>query len=354
MFSIGVDAHKTVHVAVAIDDAGRTVAEWSGDNTVVSWGRFVSWLKSLEGEFLLGVEGANSYGYGLTRSVLAAGIPVYEVNSRLTALERRHARKRGKSDQLDASAVAQTVRREGAALPAVVHDEEAAMLELLCEEREDLVGECTRTRNRLHAALLRVDPEYKRELPCLTSKAALERLQSYSHSAAATGLRLEQEATVRRLARRLAGLVAEVAELTRRVETLAGERYQPLQEISGISKLTAGTLAGILGTHSPFRSDAQLAAYAGVSPLPASSAGNGKHRLSRAGNRRLNAIIYRIAIVQLRHESAGRRYVAGRLATGHGKRDAIRALKRYIVRAIWRQWLRCITPLTPQTSSACL
>jgi transposase len=73
-----------------------------------------------------------------------------------------------------------------------------------------------------------------------------------------------------------------------------------------------------------FRSDAQLAAYAGVAPLEASSAGRVRHRLDRDGNRRLNAILHRMAVAQARSSPAARAYLA--------RREAIRALKRFLVR----------------------
>jgi hypothetical protein len=66
----------------------------------------------------------------------------------------------------------------------------------------------------------------------------------------------------------------------------------------GVSLLTAGAPAGILGPGRRFATDARLAAYTGGAPLEASSAGRGRHRLNRGGHRRLNAILYRIAVTQ--------------------------------------------------------
>lgn len=347
MITIGVDAHKTLHVGVALDDMGRKVSDWTGGNTVAEWARFGEWLSGLGPERQVGIEGASSYGYGLSRTLLAAGERVYEVNSRLTARERRHAVRRGKSDELDAMAVGQAVLREGERLPSVIHSEGPAILAHLSAERESLVGEATRVRNQLHAVLLMVDPEYKTGEPTLRSRPAIERLEAYEEPAGATRLVGEYVRSVRRYAVRLSALMEEISALGKQIEDLAREKYERLTEISGVSYLTAGTLAGILGTHAGFKSDAHLASFAGVAPLPASSAGNGKHRLSRAGNRRLNAIIYRIAIAQMRHPGEGRAYIDAKMKKAHSKRDAIRALKRYIARAIWRKWQLCQGPTTP-------
>ncbi|MFQ5880739.1 MAG: transposase [Dehalococcoidia bacterium] len=79
----------------------------------------------------------------------------------------------------------------------------------------------------------------------------------------------------------------------------------------GVNLPSAGTLAGILGPGRRFASDAQLAAYAGVAPLETSSAGLMRHRLNRGGNRRLKAILYRIALTQARHSPEAKAYPPG-------------------------------------------
>jgi len=240
------------------------------------------------------------------------------------------------------------IRDRADALPRVVCNDDARILSHLSEERETLVHEATRVRNRLHAVLLELDPEYKQWASLLSSQglSALEALPSDPEDDA---LRQALRASVRRHAAHLTMLMRDINELAKEIETRA-QPYAALTEITGVAPLTAGTLAGIIGSHAPFANDAQLAAYAGVAPLEASSAGNGRHRLNRGGNRRLNAIIYRIAIAQLRHPGQGRAFLDKKLCQGHTKKEAIRSLKRYIVRAIWRHWRRC----PPQTSFACL
>ncbi len=166
-------------------------------------------------------------------------------------------------------------------------------------------------------------------------------------------LQQERAGAVRRLAQRLQLVVEQAEVLARRIEGLAAPRFTPLTGICGISLLTAGALAGILGPGLRFSSDAQIAAYAGVAPLEASSAERVRHRLDRGGNRRLNAILYRIAITQARCSPEARVYLARRVAQGKTKREALRALKRFIVRAIWRRWRECVVnPATPASRAA--
>ncbi len=121
-------------------------------------------------------------------------------------------------------------------------------------------------------------------------------------------------------------------------------RFAALTQICGVSRRTAGALAGILGPGRRFATDAHLAAYAGVAPLEASSAERVRHRLSRGGNRRLNAILYRIVLTQSRHAPAAQAYLARRVSEGKTRREAVRARKRFVVRALWRRWQECLAP----------
>ena len=122
-----------------------------------------------------------------------------------------------------------------------------------------------------------------------------------------------------------------------------------LTEILGVARLTAGVLAGILGTRR-FGAEDQFAAYGGVSPLETSSAGRVRHRLNRGGNRRLNRVLYLIALTQWKHGGAGRTYIERRMEQGKSWVEGVRALKRYIARAVWRLWLRAAA-LTSAVSS---
>ena len=217
------------------------------------------------------------------------------------------------------------------------------MLDLLVTEREDIVGEATRLRNQLHQLLLQLDPAYRRRIPSLTATNGVKAAAAYATDDPRS-LPQERAGAVRRLAQRLHLAQEQAQALARRIAQLAAARFARLTAICGVSLLTARALAGVLGPGRRFTSDAQLAAYAGVAPLEASSAGRARHRLNRGGNRRLNAILYRIAITQARCSPAARAYLARRLSEGKTKREALRALKRFIVRAIWRRWQACDAP----------
>ena len=339
MITIGVDAHKGVHVALALDDAGQELGEWRGPNNVAGWHGIAQWAASLGSPRQWGIEGAWGYGRNLAQHLVASGEAVYEVNARWTAAGRRAARKPGKTDRLDARAVALLVRQE-TTLPQVHPEDDTTILDLLTSEREATLAEATRLRNQIHALLTQTDPDYRKHLPTLKSRAALAVLEAYDLSVD-NPLQVQRAAAVRRLAARLRLALLQAEELSDQIKDLAARRFSPLTRVCGINLITAGTLAGILGPGLRFASDAQLAAYAGVAPLEASSAGLVRHRLNRGGNRRLNAVFYRIVLTQAHHSPQARTYIERRVTEGKSRREAHRALRRFVARAIWRLWQEC-------------
>jgi transposase len=341
MLTLGIDAHKRVHAAVALDAAGREVGRRQVPNSAAGWRDLLAWAAALGEARRWGVEGAWGYGRGLAQHLVAAGETVYEVSPRWTAEGRKRARRPGKSDALDALAVARLVLGEAATLPAVGAEDETAVLDLLTTERDAAVAEATRLRNQLHALLLQLDPEYRARVPALDTQAGLAAVEAYT-TASPGALDQERAAAVRRLAQRLRLAVDQAAELARQIGARVQTGFVALTRLCGVSLLTAGALAGILGPGRRFRTEAQLAAYAGVAPLEASPAGRVRHRLNRGGNRRLNALLYRIAITQATHSAQARAYLARREAGGKSRREALRALKRHLVRRVWRLWQECL------------
>jgi len=287
------------------------------------------------------MSGVGQRGGGLAQRLVEAGETVYDVNPRWTALRRRGARRRGKSDRLDAHAVAHFVRQEAPQLPRVLPDDPTVILDLLTRERASIRPDAVRLRNQIHALLMQLDPQYKEHLPDLRSKGGLNALMAY-RAPRPGPLQEARAASVRRLAERLSLALEQAADLGRQIKTRTVEvGFTPLTRICGVNLLTAGTLAGILGPGQRFASDAALAAYAGVAPLEASSAGVVRHRLNRGGNRQLNAVLHMISVTQMRSWPPARAYVDRRVSEGRTQREARRALKRYLIQAIWQAWRSC-------------
>lgn len=341
MITIGVDAHKRVHVALAVDEAGQELGNWRGPNNAAGWENLAQWAASWGAARQWGIEGAWGYGRNLAQHLVAAGETVYEVSPRWTAMKRRSARKPGKTDKLDARAVALLVRQEAGTLPRVNPEDDTAVLDILTSEREGAVAEATRLQNQIHALLMQADPDYGAYLPTLKSRGALDVLESYTAPGGGP-VQAERAAAVRRLAQRLRLALSQAEDLARQIKEVAARRFSPLTNLCGINLITAGALAGILGPGRRFANDAQLAAYAGVAPLEASSAGLVRHRLNRGGNRRLNALLYRIVLTQAHYSPAAKAYIDRRVSEGKTRREAHRALRRFVIRAIWRVWQECL------------
>jgi transposase len=340
MLTIGVDAHKHLHVAVAVAADGHEVGCWQGPNDPAGWQALASWAADLAAVRQWGIEGSGGYGRGLAQLLVSQAERVCEVNPRWVAERRSRLRRSAKTDHTDALAIAQLVQREGDQLPPVAALDPSSLLQVLTHERTSLVAEATALRNQLHAALLQLDPDYHRQLPPLTARRTIVGLSAYQPSADTPDAWV-RASQVRRLAERLLLVLTQTAIVTAELERRAKVVATPLHTICGVGWLTAGMLAGYLGPGQRFSSDAALANYAGVAPLAASSAGQVRHRLNRGGQRQLNAVIHRIALTQLRWSAEAQAYVARREREGKTRREAIRALKRYIVRRIWQCWRQC-------------
>src|SRR3954452_19235649 len=100
MLTIGVDAHKRTHMAVALDVAGRAVGRWRGPDSVAGWHQLAAWAAAPGRAARWGIAGAWNYGRGVAQCLVEMGTVVYAVNARWTAAGRRRARTRGKSDRL--------------------------------------------------------------------------------------------------------------------------------------------------------------------------------------------------------------------------------------------------------------
>jgi len=344
--TIGVDAHKRVHAAVAIDAAGREQDRWRGPNTSAGWQALQAWASALAPVQGWGIEGSGQSGRGLAQTLVRAGATVVEVTPRLTATMRRGSRPQGKSDRLDALAVARVVQQEADALPIVQIEDPTTILAVHVAARERDLAEAPRLRTQLHQHQHQLRAVDAPPWPDLTDPTAVATLVTYQ-APGADAVDQARATAVRHLAQRLERVLRQVAETARAIETLARPQLAPLEAICGVAALTAGLLAATLGGRA-FAGDAKLAMDAGVAPLEASSSAHVRHRLNRGGNRSLNAIVHRIALTQQRGHPPAQRSLARKRAEGKTRSEALRCLKRYIVRAVFQAWEQCaLAPPVP-------
>jgi Transposase and inactivated derivatives len=329
MTAIGVDTHKATLAACAIDDLGRAIGEETFTNDPAGHAVFIAWARTIASEVTIGVEGSSSFGAPLARAVQGAGLCVREVPPHLSRFERRRTRRPGKSDPGDALAIARVTAREPN-LPPIRLPDRTSEIRLLLEAREDLIGETTRARNRLHAHLRVLLPGYGGKVANLVAAR---------HRTMVRGL-LRGNATVqgelaRSLLARLLRYERECGALTRRIEALV--EGHPLLALPGAGPITVARLVAEAGDMRRFRTPDAFAALAGVAPIPASSGQVQRMRLNRGGNRQLNRAMHVIAVTQSRFHPPAKAYVTRRIeADGKTWREAIRALKRQLVRPVFR------------------
>ncbi len=343
MVVIGVDPHKASHTAVAVDPAGRVVGERrvaardAGNVALLEWGR------QFGTERLWAVEDCRHVSLRLEQLLLARGERVVRVPPKLMGASRREQRSYGKSDPIDATAVARAALREPD-LPVAVMDDETRELKLLVDRREDLVAERVREINRVQWLLHDLDPALNTSNKRLVSRRGFETISDHVDQ---LGQDLVAVQICRDLLDRIERLSNQIATYQRRIETLVQNRWSSLLSLDGCGALTAAKLVAEIGPISRFSTEAKLAMHAGVAPLPASSGATDRHRLNRQGNRQLNVAIHRIALAQAKKlDSPGRAYRTRKLAEGKTKREATRCLKRNITRAIYRTLTEPNAPAT--------
>lgn len=334
MITIGIDPHKRTHTAVAVSGVGQLLLEITIDADEAGQEKLLAWAHSLGAgeEVRFALEDCRHVNGRLERFLLTAGVPVLRVPPKLMAGARQSARTRGKSDAIDALAIARAALREEGKLHPASHDPKARELKLLVDHREGLVRERTVLASRLRWHLHDLEPGLE---PTARSLGRAATRRGLSQRLA----RREQSAQVR-ICR---DLLARIGDHTRRERQLAAEigelarDYAPeLLEVPGVARLTAGKLIGEIAGAGRFKTDAALAHFAGCAPIPASSGNTQRRRFDRHGNRQLNAAFYRIALTQARVHPGARAYLARKRAEGKSSAEALRCLKRLLVRVVWR------------------
>ena len=333
---LGADVHKKSHTIVAVDPTGHELGQLTVPATAPGHAQALDWARALCGteERVWGIEDCRTMSAGLEADLAAAGERTVRVPAKLTARVRASARTRGKSDPIDALAIARAVLREPG-LPGPAHDAAAEELGLLTARREDLVAERTRAENRLREHLHVLDPSREPAKASLDRAVVQDRLRGWLRDL--EGVRAD---IARNMLEDISRLTAEIKALHRRIGVLARASAPVLLAIPGCGELSAAKLMGECGDVTRFRGEGCFASLAGTAPIPVSSGStSGRVRLNRGGNRQVNAAIHRIAITQIRIPGPGQDYYRRRLAEGKSRRDALRCLKRHITRAVYRALL---------------
>jgi len=330
MVIIGADTHKRTHTLVAVDANGRSLGERTVAATPAGHLELLRWAERFA-ERSWALEDCRNLSRRLEADLLRAGQRVVRVPPKLMAGVRVGGREPGKSDPIDALAVARAALREPE-LPMAQLDGPEREVRILVDHREDLVAERTRTQNRLRWHLHELMPGSEPASRPLNRAVVLDDLQRRLATESGIIARLAVE-----LLGRVRELTAAINRLEREIATLVRPLAPSLLELTGCGPLTAAKLVGETAGASRFRSRAAYARHNGTAPVPVWSGNVTRHRLSRGGNRQLNAGLHRIAVTQLQRSGPGQLYLAHRRAAGDTKTEAIRALRRRISDEVYRR-----------------
>lgn len=347
---VGVDPHRRRFTATIIDERGAMVATEHFDNDIAGYVEATAWVADHGSADRWGVENAASLGRHLAEFLVDDGVDVRDVPPHRTA-RRGRGRHEGKSDIIDSHRIAQEAQPNPQlacafkrATPAVI-DPVREQMALWHNARRSL----TRVRVQLLGEidmLIHELPERLR-VPITGHKTVRAKITAFNKTdwdvtteAPATALRIELLASRIELLQRV---LAEDAAATAALTELVDESQSTLTDLVGIAPRAAAEILVETGDIRRF-TEAGFARYTGTAPVPASS-GEGpnqpvRHRLSRGGNRKLNAAIHRMAMIQLRYEPRARALFDQAQARGHTRREAMRILKRHLAAVIYRTMLR--------------
>ena len=327
---VGVDTHKHVHVAVALDLLGGRRGELTISADSSGYAALAAWAEQI-GKAVFGIEGTGSYGAGLASFLRRQGYRIIEVNRG----DRRGRRTNGKSDTLDAEAAARAVLSGQASAIPKTADGVCEMIRQVKIARDTAVKARSAAIITLKTLIVNAPGELREVLEPLTDRKLIDRC-----AALESGDLVDPSESVKHALRSLASrwlmLSTEIGTHDKALDTITLAAAPSLREAFGIGPDSAAEMMIVAGDNPHrVRSEAAFAKLCGACPIPASSGVTNRHRLFRGGHRQANAALYRIVIVRMRWHQPTIDYVTRRTTEGLSKKDIIRCLKRFVAREIY-------------------
>lgn len=328
---IGVDTHKYVHVALAIDELGASLASRSFVADSSGYTELIDWALAFGGKATFGIEGTGSYGAGLASAVRRRDIGTIEV----VRTDRRDRPLRGKSDTIDAENAARAVLAGQATAIPKTADGAVEMIRQVKVAKDIAVKARTAAMISLKQVIVNAPSELREELQPLSKMALINRCAGLRPGQVTTIL-ASSKYTLRAIARRWQQLNEEITAHEKVLAQLTAQTAPDLSARFAVGPDTAAEMLIVAGDN-PDRvhSEPAFAKLCGVAPIPASSGMTTRHRLNRGGHRQANAALYRVMIVRMQHHEPTKAYVARRTSEGKTKAEIIRCLKRLLAREIW-------------------
>lgn len=329
---IGVDTHKSNHIAVAINTHGARLGDMTIPANRQGYCALEEWTTRFGGVKAFGVEGTGSYGAALARELLKKGHTVLDVMRPNRQLRYLH----GKSDSLDAESAARSVLNGQASAFAKTQAGPSEMIRHIKVARDSAVKAKSQAMITLKTLIVNAPAELRDTLDQIRGPISLVRHIAALRPGKITSPTASAKASMRAIARRWLALHEEIQTHGEELERLVREKAPELMKSHGISTQTVAEMLILVGDNPQrIKSEAALAKMCGVCPIPASSGKTNRMRLNRGGNRQANAAVYRVAIVRMRDDERTKAYAAKRTAEGKTRREIVRCVKRYIVREIY-------------------
>src|SRR5947209_8094706 len=357
---VGVDPHKRTLTATVVDPRGGVLASehfrvsGEGHRELEAWGgqfgQIARW----------GIEGSASWGRHTAVYLIGRGYDVRDVCANRTPRSDR-ARQRGKSDTLDSERIAREVLAHSLLPKAFKRagqdqgpDELHQLLGLwhnrrrsILTSRQHLVNEAENLLCELPLELRDQLPDSKAVRPRLAALARRNRRRRYDPP---TRLRLQM---LDGYHTQIQGLDREEKQVVAQLEALVRQSGSTLGELCGLNTRSVAELLVEPGAPRRF-TEGGFSRFNGTAPLAASTAeGPGepvRHRYNPGGNRRINAVLHRMAVTQLRCEPRAQRIYANARTAGHTKKEARRILKRHLSNVIYRRMIRDLAAQLPDQS----
>lgn len=334
MVMIGTDSHKRTHTVVALDEIGRRLGAKTVRTNSEGHLALVEWAARFDGHDETGVRFALEDCRHLTRrlesDLLTAGQRVVRVPTRLMAGARKGSREPGKSDPIDAEAVALAALRHPN-LPIAELDGPAREVKLLSDHRRDLVVQRTRIAAQVRWHLHELDPDKQVPSRGLRRQWVVRQLLADLNGFDGVVARI-----ARRQLERCQELNTQIAALERDLRDLVHALAPALLDIPGCGILSAAVIVGETAGVHRFRDRNAYARFTGTAPVPVwSGSSKGKVRLNRGGNRAVNCALHMIAVTQSRGIGPGKAYLDKQEARGKDRVAALRLLRRRLSDAVF-------------------
>lgn len=331
-FAAGIDTHRDQHSVTVINVKDGTSATKEFPAHRKGYAQISAWLSSFPGLQRVGIEATGSYGAGIARHLQRSTLEVLEV----VGPDRDRRRRQGKSDQLDSLSAAEAAFAARRCGPAKDRNGNVECLRALRVARTSAVKSRPCSLQVLRSLLVSAPSQLREAAAPLTTGALLKHC-SRLRPGKRVDLANATKRALRSMARRCLLLDAEIKELDANIKPLIEELAPSLVALCGVGPETASELVLTAGSNrNRIRSEAAFAMMCGVAPIPASSGTVTRHRLNRGGNRKANSALHVIAINRLQRDEETLTYINKRLGLGNSKREALRMLKRYIARRVYR------------------